>query len=263
MSDDASQRLTARYDHEAAAYRELWAPVLRIAGRRLIRELGGGAARRIVDVGAGVGSLFEELQCTFPTAFIMGIDRSRGMLALAPQDMPSTVADARQLPLASSSVDLVVLSFILFHVESPIEALKEARRAIRPGGRIATATWGGDFASRALRIWTECLDAHDAAPPDPATQARYDPLNTPQKVSDLLTSAGFLRVSAWMEDLVESIPIDNVLALRTRMGSEKPRFDSLPAAVQETCVQAARRHMEELAEEDFVATGSIVYAIAA
>jgi SAM-dependent methyltransferase len=263
MSDDASQRLTARYDREAVAYRELWAPVLKVAGRRLIRELGGGAVRRIVDVGAGVGSLFEELQSTFPSAFIMGIDRSRGMLALAPPEMSSTVADARQLPLASDSVDLVVLAFILFHLESPIDALREARRAIRPGGRIGTVTWGGDFASRALRIWTDCLDAHGAAPPDPATQARHDPLNAPEKVSDLLRSVGFSRVRAWTEDLVHTIPIDTALALRMRMGSEKPRFDSLSGSTQETCVQAARRQMEELTAEDFIARGAVVYAVAA
>lgn len=75
-------------------------------GRRLIRELvsgQAGPARRIVDVGTGVGSLMPDILAAFPQASLVGIDRSAGMLALAPRDrgMLRAVADARQLPLAS------------------------------------------------------------------------------------------------------------------------------------------------------------------
>ena len=88
MNDSLTTSVADRYNQAAAAYRDLWAPTLRIAGRRLIRELASaqdGPAQCVVDVGAGVGTLMPELLWSFPGACVVGLDRSSGMLALAPR----------------------------------------------------------------------------------------------------------------------------------------------------------------------------------
>src|SRR5829696_7208297 len=117
MNDNHARQLAERYDDSAAAYVDLWAPVLRVAGRRLIRELStvhatdhDAPTRLIVDVGAGAGTLMPDLLAAFPGACVLGIDRSPGMLALAPREagMMHAVADARQLPLAPGSADVVL-----------------------------------------------------------------------------------------------------------------------------------------------------------
>src|SRR5205814_5361757 len=114
MNDRHTNQLAERYNQHAEAYRDLWAPLLRLAGRRLIRELASvqpGPVRRIVDVGTGVGTLLPEILAAFPSASVLGLDRSPGMLAHAPRErgMLHAVADARQLPLASAGADLVLL----------------------------------------------------------------------------------------------------------------------------------------------------------
>src|SRR5438067_610355 len=89
MNDSQASQLAERYNQAAAAYCDLWAPTLRIAGRRLIRELASvqpGPTRRIVDVGTGVGILLPEILAAFPGASVLGIDRSPGMLAMAPRE---------------------------------------------------------------------------------------------------------------------------------------------------------------------------------
>jgi ubiquinone/menaquinone biosynthesis C-methylase UbiE len=262
MHDDRVGKLAERYNREASAYRDLWAPVLRVAGRRLLRELEDTGVRRAVDVGTGVGLLLEDLRAVFPGAFILGIDRSRGMLVLAPPEVPCVVGDARQLPVVSGSVDLAVFAFILFHLEKPEYGLREARRILRSGGSVATVTWGGDLESNATRIWTTCLGEYGAAEPDPATEARHEAINTPEKMELLLRSIGFTAVRAWTEDLVSMISLEHLLSLRTRMGSEKARFDSLPDGAREACVGSARCRMEALSAEDFVARGQVVYSVA-
>jgi len=262
MRDDGDDKLTERYDREAHAYRDLWAPVLKIAGLGLVRELAGGPVHRVVDVGTGVGALLPELRTTFPDAFVLGVDRSRGMLALAPARAARAVMDAARLALAPASVDRVLLVFMLFHLESPAAGLREAHRVLRPGGRAGTLTWGGDFESKATRIWTECLDAHGADPPDPAAAARHDPLDSPDKVEALLRAAGFRSTRVWTGELVCALDAEHLLRLRTTMGAAKPRFDSLTPAAREACVVEARRRMTALAPEDFVARGAVVYAVA-
>src|SRR2546422_6848514 len=48
MPDPASH-LVERYDREAAAYAELWAPVLRVASLKLLPELAKGHVERVLD----------------------------------------------------------------------------------------------------------------------------------------------------------------------------------------------------------------------
>jgi SAM-dependent methyltransferase len=261
MADDTARKLTQRYDLEASAYRELWAPILRVAGQSLLRRLDGAPPRRILDVGTGVGALLPDLRTTSPGAWVLGVDRSAGMLRLAPAEFARAVMDARQLALRSASVDRVLMVFMLFHLDSPATGLREARRVLRPGGRIGTLTWGGDLESPATRIWKDCLDAHGAVPLDPGAEARHEAVDTPDKMEALLRGAGFASARAWTEDLVASIEVDQLLRLRTSMGSSKPRFDSLDPEAQFACVSEARRRMERLAPEDRVARGMVVHAV--
>ena len=116
MLDSAKRQLSDRYDREAFAYRELWAPILRIAGLRLLREFAGIQPSRILDVGSGVGSLLPDLEMAFPGAFVLGVDRSRGILALAPTGISRAIMDAADLAVRSASMDLVLLAFVLFHL---------------------------------------------------------------------------------------------------------------------------------------------------
>jgi SAM-dependent methyltransferase len=159
-------------------------------------------------------------------------------------------------------VDLVLLVFILFHLDKPVDGLREARRVLRHQGRVGTVTWGGDLESKATRIWTECLDEHGATNADPATEARHATVDTPEKMETLLRIAGFTAPHSWVDDLVSTLDLEHLLRLRTSMGSAKPRFDSLDPLTREACIANARRRMEGLAPEDFVAQGRIVYAVA-
>ena len=113
-----------------------------------------------------------------------------------------------------------------------------------------------------MGVWTECLDAQGAAALDPATRTRHDLVDTPEKMENLLRQAGFREIQTRNADLVYTISLDHLLRLRTQLGSVKPRFDSLDPQAQEACVVDARRRMQELTPDDFVARGRIVQATA-
>jgi SAM-dependent methyltransferase len=259
---EALARLMERYDLQAESYRELWAPVLRSAALPLVRELADDRARTVLDVGTGVGALLPDLEAAFPAGFVIGCDRSHGMLALAPARYGRALMDARALAIASDRADRVFLLFMLFHLEDPASALSEARRVLRVGGRVGTLTWAGELESTASCVWIECLDHHGAIAPDPAVQLRDETVNTPEKMEALLRDTGFAEARAWMGPLVHTLDTDHLVRLKTNLGSQKPRFDSLSPEARVACVEDARHRMDALKPEDFIARGDVVYATA-
>jgi ubiquinone/menaquinone biosynthesis C-methylase UbiE len=262
LENGRSRALIDRYDREASSYRELWAPVLQSAGRRLIGKLRRAEVRRIVDVGTGVGLLLLDLEEAFPSAFVLGVDRSPGMLAMAAPRTRRAVMDAIELALPPASVDLVFMAFMLFHLESPLSGLREARRVLRGGGRVATLTWGREVESTASHIWNDCLNAFGAAEADPASVTRHESVDTPEKMEALLSAAGFGSVRAWVAKFEVPIELAHLLRLKTSVGSTKARFESLAPKARDACVAAARVRMQVLAPADFVARGTVVHAVA-
>jgi SAM-dependent methyltransferase len=64
------------------------------------------------------------------------------MLAGAAQKgLPTLEADAQRLPLDDESFDAVAMVSMLHHVDDPAAALTEARRILRPGGRLAVVAF--------------------------------------------------------------------------------------------------------------------------
>src|SRR6266542_4069339 len=96
-SGDPQSRLAKSYSEDAEAYLRLWAPVLHPHGLALLGELAIERARRVLDLGTGVGSLLPDIRERASAGFVVGIDRSEGMLALAPWNTNLAVMDGSRL----------------------------------------------------------------------------------------------------------------------------------------------------------------------
>jgi ubiquinone/menaquinone biosynthesis C-methylase UbiE len=102
-----------------------------------LREaLAGAPGRRLVDIGGGTGNYSRALRDEGWEPLV--IDREPAMLAqAAAKGLETLTGDAQELPLPDASVDAAMLVSMLHHVEDPAVALAEARRILRPGGRLA------------------------------------------------------------------------------------------------------------------------------
>lgn len=110
----------------------------RLAVRELVRP-----GDRVVDVGCGTGDL--GLACVDAGArSLLGVDFAAPMLRHArgkaaqrgARDASFVLADATRLPLADDSVDVWCSAFVVRNIPRLDVALAEARRVLRPGGRI-------------------------------------------------------------------------------------------------------------------------------
>lgn len=98
--------------------------------------LAGAPGTALLDIGGGTGNYALALREDGWDPLVA--DRSYEMLSLAAaKGLPTLEADAQSLPLPSSSFDAVTMLSMLHHVDDPAAALREARRVLRPGGRLA------------------------------------------------------------------------------------------------------------------------------
>lgn len=105
----------------------------------------------ILEVGCGTGSNAIPIAAAMPEARVVGIDGDDEVLALA--ESKAAQADvavewvrglAQDIPLHDASTDVVVMCLLLHHLLPADKrlALAEARRVLRPNGRLVVADWG-------------------------------------------------------------------------------------------------------------------------
>jgi ubiquinone/menaquinone biosynthesis C-methylase UbiE len=123
------------------------------------KAVGDKPVRALLDIGTGTGRIIEIVGDLADRA--VGIDLSVDMLAVARANLAKlglTKAQVRQgdvyaLPVQPQSFDLVVIHQVLHFLDEPARAIREAVRALAPGGRLLIV----DFAPHDLEF---LRDAH-------------------------------------------------------------------------------------------------------
>jgi ubiquinone/menaquinone biosynthesis C-methylase UbiE len=121
----------------------------------------------LVDVGCGTGTFAIAFAARRPDARVVGVDGDPAILALAGRKPGAGAVDwleglAGALPLPDASADAVTMSLLLHHLlpADKHAALADARRVLRPGGRLHIADWGRphDPAMRATFTLLQVID---------------------------------------------------------------------------------------------------------
>ena len=98
------------------------------------------AGQTAADIGAGTGFISEGLLRR--GLRVVAVDQSAAMLEEMQQKFASfagidyRVGEAESLPLPDGTVDYVFANMYLHHVASPLQAVKEMARLLKPGGKL-------------------------------------------------------------------------------------------------------------------------------
>lgn len=104
--------------------------------------------RVVVDLGCGGGAGAAALRRWFPRARVIAVDVDFAMTQQSRRSQrfwrrfDCVCADARALPFATQSVDLVFSNLLLPHCDDPPRVFSEVQRTLRPTGLLLFATLG-------------------------------------------------------------------------------------------------------------------------
>jgi ubiquinone/menaquinone biosynthesis C-methylase UbiE len=93
----------------------------------------------ILDLGCGTGNQLIANRPVLPSARLVGLDRSLGMLRQARPKAPDIAwvqADASALPFQTESFDFITCQFALHHIRDKVGMLRETPRVLKIGGRL-------------------------------------------------------------------------------------------------------------------------------
>lgn len=160
------------------------------AFKQSLLELAGiRPGHRVLDVGAGTGTLAILIKQRVPEASVIGIDGDPKILGIAREKIAKAGLDielrealAQRLPFPDASFDRVVSTLMIHHLADKEAAFREMARVLRPGGEIHVGDFGpphtavGRLAARAVRHFEHVRD------------------NVDGRLPEILRSAGFVDV---------------------------------------------------------------------
>lgn len=196
-SDEAVRAVRDRFDVRSATYDEsAMHRGLADAVAAFVAPVADDAT--VLDVATGTGLVLRALRDRhgIAPARLAGVDVSPGMLGVARRSLPGATlveADARSLPFADGSVDLLTCVTGLHLVPDTGRVVAEWARVLRPGGAVVTATYAEFDAGRHNR---EVTSGQPAAYP-----MRHEPFRTPQALGSAVAGAGLAirRHTTWTD----------------------------------------------------------------
>jgi SAM-dependent methyltransferase len=163
----------------AQSYARVFAKAADMVAPYLTQEVGATKDMDALDLCCGHGNVAAAL--VKAGAQVTGLDFSRAMLNMARATVPGArfvEGDAMDLPFGDASFDAVTIGFGMPHVPDPPSLLTEARRVLRPGGRIAFSVWCGPEVDTALGYVFGAIAEHGASeivlPPGPGANDYAD-----------------------------------------------------------------------------------------
>ncbi|HET6469116.1 MAG TPA: class I SAM-dependent methyltransferase [Geminicoccaceae bacterium] len=200
--DPRFQRRVQRYgwDRAVAAYEEGWRVQLEPAHSLMLAMVALQPGERVLDVACGTGLVSLRMaEIVGATGAVVGTDIS-GQMVEAARRMAAERgignagferSDAEELPFPDQSFDAAVCALGLMYVPEPVAALREMRRLLRPGGRVAAAVWG----ARRNCGWAEIFPITDARVASEVCPLFFQ-LGTRDMLARAFQEAGFIDVRA-------------------------------------------------------------------
>jgi ubiquinone/menaquinone biosynthesis C-methylase UbiE len=233
--------------------RQMFAPVT----QALVEDAQIGSRQVVLDIATGPGEpALSVAALVGPEGKIFGVDPIPEMVAAARRaadrlelrNVQFDVAFADRLPFPANTFDAVISRFGAMFFPSPVDAVREMLRVLKPGRKLALAVW--HFAERNAfhhslsRVMDRYVDSPPPAP-DALDAFRFAGLGKLRKVLD---EAGAIALSERLLQFTiqASLSMEDFLALRFEM-SDKLR-EKIAALSKDQVTELKRQALDSLRE---------------
>lgn len=151
-----------------------------------------------LELCCGTGRLTRHLRKALrPEAKLVASDISPDMLTIAKRNIAEGVEwmeiDAQRIPFNNNQLDLVICSFGYMFMTNVVDALKEAHRVLKPGGKLLISTWDKLEYNGASNVHRKVIKKYfgDTLP---STYKLPFSMNDPALIESQLKEAGFASI---------------------------------------------------------------------
>jgi SAM-dependent methyltransferase len=164
---------------------------------------GVGPGRRVLDLACGPGPLATmAAERVRPDGRVVATDLSPDMVAITARkkqrlgldNLEVLEMDMQALTFPDASFDAVTCRFGLMFCPDPVLGAAEARRVLRPGGRMAIAVWDVPAKNPFFTAVSGVLGEFVAMPPPDPTAPGVFRLAPPGELERVLAAAGFSHI---------------------------------------------------------------------
>jgi SAM-dependent methyltransferase len=202
-----------QWNKDGAAWRR-WTPTLErwygAATRAMLDMARIQPGQRVLDIAAGAGEpAVSAAERVGPGGYVLATDISEGIVELARQvalerglkQIETRAMDGERLDLPDASFDAVLCRLGLMYMPHPVTALREWRRALKPGGRVAVAVFSTPDRNSWGSVPASIIRQRAQLPPPVPGQPGPFSLGAPGLLEDLFRQAGFA------EPEVRAVPV--------------------------------------------------------
>jgi len=250
-----------QWNKDGAAWRR-WNPTLDgwygDATRQMLDLARIQPGQRVLDIAAGAGEpAVSAAERVGPGGYVLATDLAEGIVELALQvarerglkQIETRAMDGELLDLPDASFDAVLCRLGLMYMPHPVTALREWRRALRPGGRVAVAVFSTPDRNSWGAMPVSIIRRRAQLPPPVPGQPGPFSLGGAGVLEDVFRQAGFANPE------VRAVPVPHraasaagyVRVAREAFGGFNAMMAHLPAHERESVwndVEGAMRRFE-------------------
>jgi ubiquinone/menaquinone biosynthesis C-methylase UbiE len=232
----------------------------------LVRFAGVKAGQTLLDVGCGTGPV--AITAALKGAMVTGLDLTPELLAQARESAPIAglkdivwkEGDAEALPFGDASFDVVLSQFGHMFAPRPDVAIREMLRVLKPGGRIAFATWPPDtFIGRAFMLSGKYVPPPPGATSPPVMWGDYTTIRERlgSAVKELLTERGTMAIPTLSVEHFMAWQSAKIGPFMRTMGALKKDPAKLEAYVKEYAALTNEYLVDNVLKHEYVLTRAI------
>jgi ubiquinone/menaquinone biosynthesis C-methylase UbiE len=184
--------------------------------RRMLELAAVAPGKRVLDIASGTGEpAVPAARIVGDNGHVLATDQAPEMLDIAREkaqneglsNMEFRLADGEEIDVPAESFDAVTCRWGLMFMPEPVRFLRRAHQALKPGGRIALATWGPPPENPWVGVPMMILRKYYSGPalPDPTSPGGMFSFASEESLKSALEQAGFSEPAVERMELPMSV----------------------------------------------------------